>query len=244
VVILAQGYDGSLGNLLFKIVGTIKTGSADFDGGAVFMGIATAEDLLSLYGRIHMVAIKLQDLDDIPTVQSYLNTGLKNTSLVALKWNEIMPDFEQTIQLDNIGGILFLGILIVVVAFGIMNTVLMAVTERFREFGVTLSIGMPQRKLVTLVFLETMMIAFIGIIIGNLLGAGINYYLVQNPIIFGGDLAQIYAEYGFLPRLESSLKAHIFWNNSLSTLLISIFACLYPLYKVYKLEPLKGIRYT
>lgn len=244
VVILAQGYDGSLGNLLFKIVGSIKTGSPDFDSGAVFMGIATAGDLLALYGRIHMVAIKLQDLDDIPTVLSHLNAGLQNSDLATLKWNEIMPDFEQTIQLDNIGGILFLGILVVVVAFGIMNTVLMAVTERFREFGVTLSIGMPQRKLVLQVFLETLFIALIGIVIGNILAAGINYYIVQNPIVFGGEFAELYAEYGFLPRLESSLKAHIFWNNSLSTLLISIFACLYPLYKVYKLEPLKGIRYT
>jgi ABC-type lipoprotein release transport system permease subunit len=244
VVVLAQGYDGSLGNLLFKIVGTIKTGSRDFDAGAVFMGLSTARDLMAMYGRVNMVAISLDDLDDIPEVQSHLNRALQNSELTALRWNEIMPDFEQSIQLDNIGGILFLGILVVVVAFGIMNTVLMSVTERFREFGVTLSIGMPQRKLVTQVFIETLFIVLIGIVIGNILAAGINYYIVQNPIVFGGEFAELYAEYGFLPRLESTLKPHIFWNSSLATFLISIFASLYPLSKVYWLEPLKGIRYT
>lgn len=244
VVILAQGYDGSLGNLLFTIAGTLKTGSPEIDGGLVLMGLSTARDLLALYGKVHMVALKLEDLEDIPAAQSRLNAALRNSGLFALSWQEVMPDLQQTIQLDNVSGILFLGILVMVVAFGIMNTVLMSVTERFREFGVTLSIGMPQRKLIALVFLETMLIAIIGILIGNALAAGINYYLVQHPIVFGGEFAELYAEYGFLPRLESTLKGHIFWNNSLSTLLISVLACLYPLYKVYKLEPLKGIRYT
>ncbi len=244
VVVLAQGYDGSLGNLLFKIAGAVKTGSREFDAGAVFMGLSTAQNLLAMYGRVNIIAISLNDLDDIPEVQNYLNRVLQNSELTALKWNEIMPDFEQTIQLDNIGGILFLGILVIVVAFGIMNTVLMSVTERFWEFGVTLSIGMPQRKLVLQVLLETLFIALIGIVIGNILATGINYYIVQNPIVFGGEFAELYAEYGFLPRLESTLKAHIFWNSSLATFIISIFASLYPLFKVYRLEPLKGIRYT
>jgi ABC-type antimicrobial peptide transport system permease subunit len=199
---------------------------------------------MAMYGRVNMVAIALEELDDIAEVQTHLNQALQNSELIALKWNEIMPDFEQSIQLDNIGGILFLGILIIVVAFGIMNTVLMSVTERFREFGVTLSIGMPQRKMVAQVFVETLFIALIGIVIGNILAAGINFYIVQNPIVFGGEFAELYAEYGFLPRLESTLKPHIFWNSSLATFLISILACLYPLFKVYRLEPLKGIRYT
>lgn len=245
VVVLAQGYDGSLGNLLFRIVGTVKTGSREIDAGAVFMGLSTGQDLLAMYGRVNVIAISLDDLGDIPEVQNNLKRSLqKNSDLTVLKWNEIMPDFEQTIQLDNISGILFLGILVVVVAFGIMNTLLMSVTERFREFGVTLSIGMPQRKLVMQVFMETLFISLIGIVIGNILAAGINYYIVQNPIVFGGDFAELYAEYGFLPRLESTLKAHIFWNTSLATFIISIFASLYPLIKVYRLEPLKGIRYT
>jgi ABC-type antimicrobial peptide transport system permease subunit len=133
---------------------------------------------------------------------------------------------------------------VVVVAFGITNTVLMSVTERFREFGVTLAIGMPGRKLVAQVLLETIFITVIGIVIGNLLAAGINYYIVENPIIFGGEFADLYAEYGFLPRMESTLKPAIFLNSTIATFMISMAACLYPLFKVYRLEPLKGIRYT
>ncbi len=245
VVVLGQGFDGSLGNLKFKISGTIKTGSAELDQMAVFMGITTAQELLSLYGnRIHSLAIKLEDLNDIPEQQAALIDLLNDNKLAVLTWDEVMPDLKQSIELDNISGILMLIILIVIVAFGILNTVLMSVTERFNEFGVTLSIGMPQMKLVWLVLFETMLIALVGIAVGDLFGAGINYYLIQNPIVFGSEFAGIYEEYGFLPQLVSSLNPAIFINTTLLILIISVIACLYPMYKVFKLEPLKGIRYT
>ena len=155
-----------------------------------------------------------------------------------------MPDFKQSIELDNISGILMLTILIIIVAFGILNTVLMSVMERFNEFGITLSIGMPQVKLVYLVFIETFFITLLGLALGNLIGWGINYYLIQNPIQFGTEIGKIYEEYGFLPIIVSTLDPWIFINTTLSILGISILACFYPAYKVFKLEPLKGIRYT
>lgn len=175
VVILAQGYDGALGNLKFEISGTIKTGAQNVDAMGVFMGTGTAQELLSLYGKVHAIAINLNDLDDIPEVQSELTGSLNDESLAVLNWEELMPDFKETIQFDNVSGIFFLGILFVIVTFGILNTVLMSVTERFREFGVTLSVGMPQIKLVYLVFIETIFITILGLIIGNLIGWGINY---------------------------------------------------------------------
>ncbi|MFC2084486.1 ABC transporter permease [Bacteroidota bacterium] len=246
VVVLSQGLDGSLGNLKFKIVGTTKTGSPELDGMAAFIGIRTAQELLAMYGeRINSIAIKLDDLENINTVKEKMNDAdLRNNDLAVLTWEEIMPDFKQSIELDNISGIMMLFILIIIVAFGILNTVLMSVTERFNEFGVTLSIGMPQVKLVHLIFIETILLTGIGLILGNILGGIINYIIVNNPIEVGGDLAYIYEEYGFLPLIESSMKISIFINTSLTVLLVSIIACLYPIYKVYKLEPLKGIRYT
>jgi putative ABC transport system permease protein len=245
VVVLGQGFDGSLGNLKFKIAGTIKTGSPELDQMAIFMGIETAQELLALYGnRVHAIAIKLDDIELIEETSQKLSATSLGDEISILSWEELMPDFRQSIELDNISGIMMLMILIIIVSFGILNTVLMSVTERFNEFGVTLSIGMPPLKLASVVLIETILIALIGIAIGNILGAGINYYIYQNPIEFGSEFAYIYEEYGFLPRLESSLNPLIFINNTLLILAISVLSCLYPMYKVYKLEALKGIRYT
>ncbi|MFC2092886.1 ABC transporter permease [Bacteroidota bacterium] len=244
VVVLSQGYDGSLGNLKFKITGTFKSGSSDLDGMGAFIGLRTAQELLALDDKVNVVVLTLNNLNDIEEVKNDLQSKISNKDVVVLSWEEVMPDFKQSIDLDNISGILFLLILIVIVAFGILNTVLMSVTERFNEFGISLSIGMPQIKLVYLVFIETIFIAVIGIVLGNIIGWAINNYILLNPIQFGGEFEKIYAEYGFLPVIESSLNITIFINTSVSIFVISLISSFYPAFKVYKLEPLKGIRYT
>ncbi len=244
VVLLSQGYDGSLGNQKFKIVGTMKMGVSEMDAGAVFVGIKTLQYMLGMGNLVNVVAIKTTNLDEARDAQKIIDAKIKNKDLTVLSWDEFNPELKQTIQLDNVSGILFLGILIVIVAFGILNTVLMSVTERFREFGVILSIGMPQKKLVYLVFIETIMITLVGMIIGDIFGFIVNYYIVLNPISLGEGYKALLQEYHFVPQLESSVRFSIFLNVSFSIIIISVLSCLYPIYKVFKLEPLKGIRYT
>ncbi|MCF8239921.1 MAG: ABC transporter permease [Melioribacteraceae bacterium] len=244
VVILSQGFDGALGNQKFIISGTAKFGSPEFDAMGVFMGIESANDLLSMYGNIHALVINLNSLDEIETVRNNLNEKISDRKLAVLSWGEVMPDLKQSIEFDNISGVFFLLILIVIVAFGILNTVLMSVTERFNEFGVTLSIGMPQLKLVYLVLMEIIFITIIGIVLGDIIGGIINYYIVQNPIELGSELGWIYEEYGFLPQIQSTMERSIFINTSITVFVISVLSSIYPLVKVYRLEPLKGIRYT
>jgi ABC-type lipoprotein release transport system permease subunit len=244
VVVLSQGFDGSLGNLKFTIVGTIKTGSDALDRNAVLMTLDAAQELLVLYGRVSFLALRLNDLGDIPDVQEPLRESLRSHKLAVLAWNEVMPDLEQSIKLDNVSGILMLGILVIVVGFGITNTVLMSVTERFREFGIVLSIGMQQQRLVILVLIETLVIVLIGLLAGNILAYGINSYIASHPIEFTGEFAEMYEEYGWLPRLEATVRFSSFLNTTLSMLAISILAAVYPLLRVFKLEPLKGIRHT
>lgn len=245
VVILSQGFDGSLGNMKFKIVGSIKTGSKEFDGMTIFMGLKTSQELLALYGgKIHSVAIKLSSIDEINDIKNNLNEIFYDKDIAVLSWEQIMPEFKQAIELDNVSGILMLGILILVVAFGILNTVLMSVTERFKEFGIALAVGIPNKKLTYIVFFETVFILLIGLIIGNIIGWAINHYIINNPITFTGEFAAMYEEYGFLPILTSTNKLSIFVNTSLTVLIVSFVVFLYPAYKLFKLEPLKGIRYT
>jgi len=244
IVVLAQGFDGSLGNLKFTIVGAVKTGMIEIDRSAVFMHIEAARELLLMYGRATMIAVRLKDLPQIEPVEALLSPRLALQDLDVLTWKEVMPGLEQGIEMDNVSGILTLAILVIVVAFGITNTVLMSITERFREFGIVLSLGMPSRMLIGVVLLETAMIVVMGIILGNVLAYGVNSYIAMNPIVFEGEFGKLYEEYGFLPRIESTVRFSSFLNNTLSILIVSILAVLYPLTKVLRLEPLKGIRYT
>ncbi len=244
IVLLAQCYDGTLGNQKYKIVGTVKLGVPELESSVIFMGLKSAQSLLSMGNRVNVIAIKIDGLNHINDIDQTLSNKITNSRLRVLSWSKINPELEQSIQMDNISGIFFLGILIVIVAFGILNTVLMSVMERFREFGVILAIGMPQVNLTYLVYVETIIITVIGLILGNALGVIINTYLIFHPITFGGEIKKLYEIYHFLPQIKSTLNPSIFFNVSISILIISILSCLYPAYKVYKLEPLKGIRHT
>ena len=244
IVLLAQDFYGVLDNRKFVISGAVTFGMREAESSIVFMGLSTAQSFLSMDDKINLIVLKAADIYSLNKVKKNLAGKINKDNLDILLWDKINPEIHSAIQLDNISGILFLGILIVIVAFGILNTVLMSVTERFREFGVVLSIGMPQLKLVGLVFIETFIISIIGIILGNIIGYGVNNYFIAHPVIFGGELKQLYEIYHFLPEMRSSLEPSIFYNISLSIFFISVLSSIYPAYKVYKLEPLKGIRHT
>ena len=245
VVVLCQGFDGVLSNMFAMIVGTFRTGSDEFDRMGAFMNLTDLQPFLSMDGRVNVIAISVGKMQDVPEVSAKLNSILKPTGLVAVPWQTLMPQMEQTYEFKQSGDIVFMMILLVVVGFGILNAVLMSVTERFREYGVNLALGMRQEKLAVTVAIETFFMIMIGIFVGNLAGVGISYYLSIHPILVGGNLAKIYEQYGFnVPTITSyvSLRTSIIASSAI--LVISFASTFYPLWRVLRLEPLKGIRYT
>lgn len=247
LVILAQGFDGVLGNLLFRITGAIRMGVSEFDAATVLMDLSAAQELLAMDERVSIVAIGVKELDGLEEIRDRLAGGISREGLTGasvLTWEEVMPDLSQAMAFDETGDWIFLVILIIIVTFGILNTVLMSVTERFREFGVTLAVGMQTGRLVLLVILESLFLTLLGIAVGAALGQILNTYLAHNPIMFTGDYQAMYEQYGFLPQLVSSNAIRIVATVALVILGVSMLAILYPVYRVAKLEPLKGIRHT
>jgi ABC-type lipoprotein release transport system permease subunit len=244
VVLLAQGADGTLGNMRYRVSGLIKTMNPELDRGVVVMSIASAQELLAMEGRVHAVAVALHDLRDLPGVAGSLKGMLATRGLTLLTWEELLPEMRQHMQMDNISGILFLGILILIVAFGILNTILMSVTERFREFGVSLAMGISSSRLVLVVLLEAMFITLVGLAGGNLLALILNAYIVAHPISLGQELETMMQEYGWLPAMYSTLRFHVFFNSSLAILGVTALSCLYPAYRVWNLEPIQGMRHV
>lgn len=249
VVVLTSAYDGSMGNLKFRIAGLTKLGSNEFDGMSAFIGLEAAQELLSMEGKVTGIAIKLDGLNDMLPVQNELKRSLKDigpesAKLGVLNWEELLPELKQSMEMDNSSNMIYMLFLILIVAFGILNTLLMSITERFREFGVMLALGTKQFTILRILIIETLMIALIGILLGNVLGFCFNYYILLHPIQLGGQYGAIYEEFGFVPALYSLVEPYIFLNTSLLIIFISVMAFVYPAYRVLKLEALKGIRYT
>lgn len=247
VVILAQGFDGVMGNQKYRIVGAMKFGSPEFDAVTIAMHIRAAQELLAMEGRVNIVAIGTRGLHAADDVRREVVVSLakqNEAQLDVLPWNEVMPELKQSMDFDQVNHLLILAILIVIVAFGVLNTVLMSVTERFREFGIALAIGMQPAGLVRLLFIETICLALVGIAVGGSIGMAVNAYVAYHPIPIGGDLAQLYEDYGFMPVIVATTRISIPLTFACAMLLVSLLSCLYPAFRVSRLEPLKGIRHT
>lgn len=247
IVVLAQGFDGVLGNLKFRVVGSVRMGVQTFDAGTILMSVVAAQELLAMEGRVSVIAIAIEDLALLEDVRARLERGVAEASIAnttVLTWSEVMPDLAQAMAFDRIGDYFFMVVLIVIVTFGILNTVLMSVTERFREFGVTLAVGMKPSQLVVQVLVESFYMITIGIVTGTSLGYAVNAYVKAHPIIFTGDFEEIYAQYGFLPQMVGSTEWWVLGQVVAVIVAASLLSLIYPLYRVARLEPLKGIRHT
>ncbi|NCB98082.1 MAG: ABC transporter permease, partial [Bacteroidia bacterium] len=155
IVLMGQGYQGMSAAGLFPVRGIIKVPSPDLDNKLIYMTLSNAEGYLSAYGKLTSIAINLKNTDEMTATQERISAIFDNQSEIVVKnWEEISPVLKQQIEGDSNGGILFIMILYVIIFFGIFGTVQMMISERKREFGVMISLGMKKGRLALIIITE------------------------------------------------------------------------------------------
>jgi putative ABC transport system permease protein len=134
------------------------------------------------------------------------------------------------------------GILYLVIAFGIFGTVLMMTTERKREFGVLVAIGMQKSKLAAIVSIEMVYIGLIGILSGIAVAVPSIIIGLYNPIRLSGDYAKVYESYGMEPIMPFMPVDYYFLWQSLIVALIVGIAIIYPVRKIYKMKLVNSLK--
>ena len=243
VVLYGQGYQGVTAAAQVPIIGIVKIPIPQLNNATVYISLNYAQWLFSAPDRITSISImidKQKDLDQVTEdVKKIYNDS--NTYEV-MKWSELMPELVQSIQVDNSGGIIMLGILYVVIGFGIFGTIMMMTAERTKEFGILISVGMKKWKLVFITTIETLFISFIGVIMGALVSIPILAYMYNNPIHLTGDAAKAYLAFGLEPILPFAINPGMFIAQIWTVLVITLLSALYPFFFVRKLIPIEAIR--
>jgi ABC-type antimicrobial peptide transport system permease subunit len=148
----------------------------------------------------------------------------------------------QQMEADNVSGMFMIGILYVVIAFGIIGTVLMMTAERKREFGVLVAIGMQKKKLMSVMSYEMLYIGLLGVLIGMLITTPIILYGVNHPIVFKGELAHMMEEYDFEPILAfQPIASYFFWQALVVFVMVSI-SLIHPIRKIGKMQVVNALR--
>ena len=209
---------------------------------SVFMNLQTAQDFVSAYNLItNLIVDKEQYFDEnkiVEEIKSNINTQYNDV----MTWKEMTPELDQLIEADSAGGILIIMILYMIVSFGIFGTVLMMTQERFYEFGVLISIGMKKSKLIITLIIETIFLSFIGIMSGVIASTPIINYYHYNPLtLFGAGAEQLEAA-GFEPIIPMMNTYDIALAHSLIIFCISIIICIYPIFIIWRLQPIKAMK--
>lgn len=166
LVLISQGADGSIANDIF-IISAIVGNKTSYDRLGVYLPLEAAQAFLSLGNRVHEYAMLVEDKNSNEEIASNLQAMLPE--LTISPWQEVEETFYHSMQADKQGNYFSMGIIVFIVFIGVLNTVLMSVLERTREFGVLRAIGSRPIEIIKMVFLETTFLAIISIALGLVL---------------------------------------------------------------------------
>jgi len=244
LVLIGQGYQGITSYGIYPVAGIFHLPSIEMNSQLVYMSLRDAQDFVYPYrpGILSTIAIYTNDDIELPTIQQKLSTALGKKYEV-INWKVILSAMLQAITVDNMSGQVMLLILYVIAAFGIFSTVLMMTMEKRKQYAVMISIGMKRSKLITVSFLETVIITLVGIISGLVIIIPILYYLHLNPIPITGEMAKMYLEFNIDPILPFSIKPHLFIVQTLIIFCLSMLSALYPMIYLSYFNVLNAFRH-
>ena len=239
VVLVSQGADGSIANDIYAIVGIISSGDRISDQSALYLHLADAQELLVLEGRVHEIAVVGEKLKTIDEVAIGIKAALDNPGLVVETWKEFAAAFYRAMKADQKGSWIMVMIIVIVVAAGVLNTALMSVLERTREYGVMRALGTSSAQIFRLIVMEISIMAVLSIAIACLVSLAVNYALsiqgitMPHTFTYGGvEFSKMYTE----------INARSFYIPALAVLVSGILISTIPAAMAAKTAPARAMR--
>lgn len=241
VIIVSQGADGSIANDRYSVTGILDSGDELGDRMAFYLPMPAAWELLVMEGRVHEIAVTVHSLGDVQPVNEKISAALKDLdkNLASEPWQIFARSFYMAMKADKEGMYIMLVVIVLVVAVGVLNTVLMSVLERRREYGVLKAVGTRPGQIVKMVLTEVNILGIICIALGTVAGLFINYlasvygYTLPEPITYGGMQFQT---------MLAEVNARSFIIPAVTVLAVATLVSIIPALKAAKTDPARSMR--
>jgi ABC-type lipoprotein release transport system permease subunit len=228
---------------IFAVTGVVRLPDPELDRNLALITLADAQAFYVYGDRVSEVAILTEDADHAQGVTDALQIGLAATPGAEVHtWEELMPELVQIILLDDAGMYITVAVVVIVVGFGILNTILMAVLERRREFGVLLALGLKPWAVFRIVYLESLALSIVGLVIGLAISLPMLVYLEAHPMPLGAEMSGLMELFGAEPLLTWKLKPLNPIGSSITIIALAIGAALYPAIKASRGRPVDVLR--
>ncbi|OGS35821.1 MAG: hypothetical protein A2506_13745 [Elusimicrobia bacterium RIFOXYD12_FULL_66_9] len=243
VVLMAQASDGSMGAEVFRLVGIHETGSESFDGQMVWIPLKAMQDMLVRPGEANQLVARLKKLDDAVAVAADLDSRLGPGSIGALSWRDIDREIIGIQAFQDGLLTIVLGVVFAIVALGILNTQLMSLFERVREFGVLMAVGARPRWIVRLLLIESALLGLVGTLSGLALGSLLIWHFGRVGLVLPvGNAFKYFLPFPSVIYLRPSWGMHSF--ACATVFIVTLLATLPPALRAGRLKPSEALRHV
>ena len=247
IVLLTQDRRGTLTADKFEIVGLIKSGDPIIDQALVMVPLESAQELLVMEGRITDLVAQVPE-SELHEIAAELRLVLEPEGLALLEWEEVNPIIRQMVNLDNGFMYIFIGIVVLIVISGVVNTVLVSMLQRTREFGVLMAMGTSTGAIGAVVLIEAIFLGILGTAVGTAGGLALVAWFgrtgIDLSVMMDPELVELMGEF----YLDTIIFAEIDTNHLLITVLgllaATIVSAFYPAWRAMQLEPVEAIRHV
>lgn len=239
VVLTFQDTSANMVAAAFRVGGLYKTVNAKLDESLAYVRVDDLARLLDSPPMLHEIALLAEQDDDVTRLRDDLAAAYP--TLQVETWRELSPELRYLDEMMDLFLYIFIGIILFALAFGLVNTMLMAVLERTRELGMMMAVGLNKTKIFLMILLETLFLALTGTVVGFVLGF-LTVRLTARTGISLASVQQGMEEFGMSAVLYPALAWRYYPIIALMVVVFAVLSAIYPAIKALQLNPTQAIR--
>ncbi|MBN1927744.1 MAG: ABC transporter permease [Prolixibacteraceae bacterium] len=240
IVFTFNDTNGKLVYQTFRVCGIYKTQNTMFDQMNAFV---VKDDIAPLAGfsdnSYHEIAVIAHEEKDIDELKSEIKTQFPELSV--LSWKDLAPDAAMMTDFMGIWYAIIMGIILFALAFGIINTMLMAILERVKELGMLMAIGMNKKRVFRMIMYETVFLTLVGAFGGMVIGALLIGFTGHTGLDFS-SVSEGLEAIGYSAIIFPEIDPGFFFLVTLLVIGTGILSSIIPARKALKLNPVEAIR--
>ncbi|MCP4178284.1 MAG: ABC transporter permease, partial [bacterium] len=241
IVLTFLNNEGDLSGGKFRVAGIYKTKNSTFDEMSVFVN---KNDLSRLSGydkaNSNELAVLLKDKKFAKDIAEHIRE--KYPELKVETWAELNPELVMLSEYVDIYNYIIIGFILAALAFGIINTMLMAIMERTKEIGMLAAIGMVRGRIFRMILLETVFLTLTGAIVGLITNSLIMSRLSIKGIDFSKTLGEGFEAMGYDSVIYPEMGLNYYIGTTILVVMTGILSSIYPAIKAIKLNPADAVR--
>ncbi len=240
IIFTFNGSDGQTYTQTYKVCGVYKTSNTMFDQANAYV---LKKDLIPVLGYAendcHEISVILNEEVDPREFCNKIRGEYSGMS--AMTWEDLAPDASMYSEFIYVFNFIIMLFILFALAFGIINTMLMAVLERTKELGMLMAIGMNKRRVFYMIMLETIFLTLVGAVIGMILGY-ITVAITGHTGLNFTSIGEGFEAWGWPSLVYPRIDPFFFILVTVMVIITGILASIVPARKALQLNPIEAIR--